>query len=486
MFKKLNNLTDKEISDYILRSDIIVPKSKKCKKEIIKYIILKFYFDIIKKNNENNKNNIRYQKYIEKGNNIYIKRIEKELIGLNNIKYKLGIPTYFPHENKIKFSESNLIIKIPKNYPFNCPEIFGDLIYNDKKWSPCKQLYQLLEQYLSTISKTDFKLKNKITKIDDIKSRPETEIIESKIECIKKSNSNILEIEYIEYNNEYYNESYLNYKKLKFIKNNLLNNESFVFHGTQSEDIISIYENDFSLTKRPIHGSAFGKGIYFTNDIMFACNYSNTDPKIKYIILVYLYVGNTVLGRNSVEMLPKIPNTEYYYDTAVDKLDRPKQFIKKKNHQYNILGYLKLTLEKPIERNKFKPPLKYIKSNNLNSNIINQNLNRNVIINTPRRNTMPKKLKYLIFINKSPEEIFIYRDQNNIIDPNDELKLRKINNISKLKFIHEVKKRETFDIKDYTGTNFVCGYHDNHGYFNILNYFLVSHNEVDNTFVIKM
>ena len=59
-----------------------------------------------------------------------------------------------------------------------------------------------------------------------------------------------------------------------------------------------------------------------------------------------------MIGRMNTDLHPKIPGSSIgkTYDTSVDKLVNPKQFVKKKNGCYNILGIMKFNL-KPIVSN---------------------------------------------------------------------------------------------------------------------------------------
>ena len=45
-----------------------------------------------------------------------------------------------------------------------------------------------------------------------------------------------------------------------------------------------------------------------------------------------------------MDIHPKIPDSDKRYDTSVDNMKHPIQFIKKANNQYNILGVLKINI----------------------------------------------------------------------------------------------------------------------------------------------
>tara|TARA_A100001037_G_C15120941_1_gene623805 strand:- start:267 stop:1343 length:1077 start_codon:yes stop_codon:yes gene_type:complete len=135
--------------------------------------------------------------------------------------------------------------------------------------------------------------------------------------------------------------------------------EKILYHGTDGCNLMGILRDDFRLTSMPIHGSLFGKGIYFTNDIEKAIYYSERNGgQTKYIIVAIVHIGDIVRGSSTMDIHPLMPCGLKHYDTSVDNIQNPKQFVKKKNGTYNILGII--TIENYIEpsRNKFSGSLK--------------------------------------------------------------------------------------------------------------------------------
>jgi len=118
------------------------------------------------------------------------------------------------------------------------------------------------------------------------------------------------------------------------------NGEMVLYHGTNGDNLIGILGDDFRLTCNPVHGSLFGKGIYFTNDIEKAIYYSEKGKTTKYVIVCVVHIGDIVKGNHTMDIHPLIPDSSKRYDTSVDDIREPKQFIKKKNGTYNILGIL--------------------------------------------------------------------------------------------------------------------------------------------------
>lgn len=116
--------------------------------------------------------------------------------------------------------------------------------------------------------------------------------------------------------------------------------EKILYHGTDGKNLLSILGDDFRLTSDPVHGHIYGKGIYFTNDIEKAIYYSERGKTTKYVIVCNVHIGDICLGNGRMDIHPKMPNLDKPFDTSVDNFNSPKQFIKKKNGTYNILGIL--------------------------------------------------------------------------------------------------------------------------------------------------
>ena len=174
------------------------------------------------------------------------------------------------------------------------------------------------------------------------------------------------------YVDDYKSEMYSVYKKHLYAKNGYLGDEQILMHGTDRCNISEILENDFSLTISTKHGTVYGKGIYFTNSIQKALEYSERNMKTKYIIMSYVHIGDMVQGNINMDIHPMIPGKSKRYDTSVDYLDKPIQFVKKSNNQYNILGILKVELS---DHNKLKSknvnlPCGLVVTNNTSENII--------------------------------------------------------------------------------------------------------------------
>ena len=129
--------------------------------------------------------------------------------------------------------------------------------------------------------------------------------------------------------------------------------EMILYHGTDGINLPSILNDDFRLTNNPIHGSIYGRGIYFTNDIEKAICYSERGNSTKYVIVCMVHVGDICQGYSTMNIHPKMKDKDKEYDTSVDNLVIPKQFIKKKNGTYNILGIITLNNINSSQNSKF-------------------------------------------------------------------------------------------------------------------------------------
>jgi hypothetical protein len=133
--------------------------------------------------------------------------------------------------------------------------------------------------------------------------------------------------------------------------------EIILFHGTDERNVNGILDDDFSLTVSASHGHRHGKGIYFTNCIDKAIYYSEKLKPVKYVFVCLVHVGDIMIGNMNTDVHLKIPSSECSrlgvplgktYDTSVDNLHSPIQFVKKKNGTYNILGVLKIDMKQQV------------------------------------------------------------------------------------------------------------------------------------------
>ena len=108
-------------------------------------------------------------------------------------------------------------------------------------------------------------------------------------------------------------------------------------------NIESILDNDFSLNGTGVHATVYGKGIYFTNRLEYACKFTTDNPQKKFILIAKVHVGDVVRGDPSLIRLPTMDSGKQY-DTAVNDTNNPHIFVKFKNQHYTIVGCLEITL----------------------------------------------------------------------------------------------------------------------------------------------
>ena len=117
-----------------------------------------------------------------------------------------------------------------------------------------------------------------------INPRPDPQEIEDLINGFKEKYHNDAEIDFTTYENPHYNHLYSYHKQTQYDEHDGLGDrgEKILFHGTDENNIQSILENDLSLTINTRHGTAYGRGIYFTDDLELACKYSERGNKEKH------------------------------------------------------------------------------------------------------------------------------------------------------------------------------------------------------------
>ena len=184
---------------------------------------------------------------------------------------------------------------------------------------------------------------------ESFRDRPPRELIDNKIQEIetyfKNKNKNNTVV-FDNHNDEGNGNMYRIYKHNYYNKYDDIGEEIILFHGTDEENITDILNDGFSLTVSMKHGNIFGNGIYFTNDIDKALSYSERYKNKKYVIMCVVHIGDVIKGEKNMGIHPKMPNKDKRYDTSVDNIKNPIQFIKKENYTYNILGILSFEIKR--------------------------------------------------------------------------------------------------------------------------------------------
>ncbi|XP_067325029.1 protein mono-ADP-ribosyltransferase PARP12-like isoform X7 [Anolis sagrei] len=110
--------------------------------------------------------------------------------------------------------------------------------------------------------------------------------------------------------------------------------ERLLFHGTNTNNIKAICNDNFDWRICGTNGTVFGKGSYFARDARYSHNYCQRDEKIKVMFVAQVLVGNFVVGNANYSRPPaKSIGMLQYYDSCVDKMMDPSIFVIFEKHQ---------------------------------------------------------------------------------------------------------------------------------------------------------
>lgn len=131
-------------------------------------------------------------------------------------------------------------------------------------------------------------------------------------------------------------------------------NEKILYHGCDESTKDSILnDGNFSLLMcGRKHGSKFGPGIYLTDKLWKAVQYSETQKKLKhykYVLICKVLVKNIKPALSyEVTFSGKTKNNEKeeIYDTGVDNISDPIEYIKKDSNHICVIGFMKICIEK--------------------------------------------------------------------------------------------------------------------------------------------
>ena len=260
-------------------------------------------------------------------------------------------------------------------------------------------------------------------------------------ESIKKSLPTNIKCEITGVHNEFQCQIYNLYKK--DVKDVMDNKELIVFHGTDESNLESILQNGFSLTNKTTHGNIFGNGIYFAKNLSLACRY----PKVcdsRIIFVCKIYNKSIILGDAKFTIPPLIEKTNRHYDTYVNSLINPEQFVKNNEKSYNIIGYLRIDEKYRLRE--------YINQQGIG----------------------------IIFRNNTNYEIWIY-----FIKPQFKSELYKIDMGKDCRRINTIPlmPKNTYRLHSFIGHSFMCGFQDEDNEFINVAYFKLEKNKKE--YVIK-
>ncbi|XP_018416496.1 PREDICTED: TCDD-inducible poly [ADP-ribose] polymerase-like [Nanorana parkeri] len=107
--------------------------------------------------------------------------------------------------------------------------------------------------------------------------------------------------------------------------------ERYLFHGTKSDHIEAIFNQNFDPRVSGKNGTVYGKGCYFAKDASYSHTYSNATPEgHHFMFLAKVLVGHTALGSATYTRPPPLIEdcpSSLLYDSCVDKAKDPTIFI---------------------------------------------------------------------------------------------------------------------------------------------------------------
>jgi hypothetical protein len=117
-----------------------------------------------------------------------------------------------------------------------------------------------------------------------------------------------------------------------------------LYHGTPSENVESILHHGFDRGFSGNHvGTVYGHGVYFSNDLREALNYTERTGE-GCVFLCDVLIGQCCLGNSDVTTLPRLGyNKTECYDTAVNNVSCPKIFVKFHDAQVYPLYLIKFS-----------------------------------------------------------------------------------------------------------------------------------------------
>ena len=120
----------------------------------------------------------------------------------------------------------------------------------------------------------------------------------------------------------------------------------YLYHGCDKTTLDSILEHgNFSLLMSgKKHGQRYGPGIYLTEKLWKAAQYSETHIKkahYKYVLLCKVLVKNIYVANHKDILFPSGPLAKSY-DTSVDRLVDPIEYIKKDTNHICIIGFMRI------------------------------------------------------------------------------------------------------------------------------------------------
>nr|XP_027807938.1 protein mono-ADP-ribosyltransferase PARP12 [Marmota flaviventris] len=110
--------------------------------------------------------------------------------------------------------------------------------------------------------------------------------------------------------------------------------ERQLFHGTSTNFVDAICQQNFDWRVCGLHGTSFGKGSYFARDAAYSHHYSKSATQTHTMFLARVLVGDFVRGNASFVRPPaKGGQSNAFYDSCVNSMSDPTIFVVFEKHQ---------------------------------------------------------------------------------------------------------------------------------------------------------
>ncbi|XP_052029448.1 protein mono-ADP-ribosyltransferase PARP12 [Apodemus sylvaticus] len=110
--------------------------------------------------------------------------------------------------------------------------------------------------------------------------------------------------------------------------------ERQLFHGTSTNFVDAICQQNFDWRVCGLHGTSYGKGSYFARDAAYSHHYSKSDTHSHMMFLARVLVGDFVRGSTTFVRPPaKEGQSNAFYDSCVNSMSDPTIFVVFEKHQ---------------------------------------------------------------------------------------------------------------------------------------------------------
>uniref|UniRef100_A0A8C5L6L7 Protein mono-ADP-ribosyltransferase PARP12 n=2 Tax=Jaculus jaculus TaxID=51337 RepID=A0A8C5L6L7_JACJA len=110
--------------------------------------------------------------------------------------------------------------------------------------------------------------------------------------------------------------------------------ERQLFHGTSTNFVDAICQQNFDWRVCGLHGTSYGKGSYFARDAAYSHHYSRSDTCLHTMFLARVLVGDFIRGSSTFVRPPaKEGQSGAFYDSCVNSMSDPTIFVVFEKHQ---------------------------------------------------------------------------------------------------------------------------------------------------------